>query len=188
MCTWNIPSNIASSFKLLELPIICTGPLFLYIFSWFPIQRATWAVTSPTIHVYLWIESFLSNLWKHPWITLISEATSNLLEIFTRSGTSSKLVHIKTLQSSHHHFYFNRIPRLWNHLPEIDIFFYQHNQKSINCIFGIILLPDLTLTPFAPTIKTHSSVSAAKKTKQDMWHTSYKPTVCITVIHAIKLW
>ena len=38
----------------------------------------------------------------------------------TRSGTSSKLVHVKALQSSHHHFYFNRIVRLWNHLPEIN--------------------------------------------------------------------
>ena len=52
----------------------------------------------------------------------------------TRSGTSSKLVRAKALQSSHHHFYFNRNVRLWNHLPEIDTSFSQHNQKSINCI------------------------------------------------------
>ena len=48
----------------------------------------------------------------------------------TRSGTSSKLVHIKALQSSHHHFYFNRIVRLWNHLPEIDTSLSIHTIKN----------------------------------------------------------
>ena len=37
----------------------------------------------------------------------------------TRSGTCSKLVHAKALQSSLHYFY--KIVRLWNHLPEIDM-------------------------------------------------------------------
>ena len=46
----------------------------------------------------------------------------------TRSGTSSKLVHTKALQSSQHHFYFNKIARLWNHLPDID------TSSSINTI------------------------------------------------------
>ena len=48
----------------------------------------------------------------------------------TRSVTSSKLVHIKALQSSHHHFYFNRIVRLWNHLPEIDTSLSIHTIKN----------------------------------------------------------
>ena len=48
----------------------------------------------------------------------------------TKSGTSSKLVHIKALQSSHHHFYFNRIVRLWNHLPEIDTSLSIHTIKN----------------------------------------------------------
>ena len=48
----------------------------------------------------------------------------------TRSGTSSKLVHVKALQSLHHHFYFNRIVRLWNHLPEIDTSLSIHTIKN----------------------------------------------------------
>jgi len=39
----------------------------------------------------------------------------------TRSGTSSKLVHTKPTSSVHQHFYFNRIVRLWNHIPTIDL-------------------------------------------------------------------
>ena len=47
----------------------------------------------------------------------------------TRSGTSSKLVHVKALHSSHHYFNFDRIVRLWNHLPEIDTFLSIHTNK-----------------------------------------------------------
>jgi len=39
----------------------------------------------------------------------------------TRSGTSSKLVHTKPSSLAHQHFFFNRIVRLWNHLPTIDL-------------------------------------------------------------------
>ena len=39
----------------------------------------------------------------------------------TRSGTSSKLVHTKPVSSAYQHFYFNRIVRLWNHLPTINL-------------------------------------------------------------------
>ena len=39
----------------------------------------------------------------------------------TRSGAYSKLVHRKTASSTHQHFYFNRIVRLWNHMPTVDL-------------------------------------------------------------------
>ena len=39
----------------------------------------------------------------------------------TRSGSHLKLRHPRTLSTSHHHFYFNRIVRLWNHLPVINL-------------------------------------------------------------------
>ena len=51
-------------------------------------------------------------------------------ESSTRSGTSFKLVHVKSLQSSYHHFYFNRIVRLWNYLPVIDITLPTHTIKT----------------------------------------------------------
>ena len=46
----------------------------------------------------------------------ISVNTSN-----TRSGSHLKLCHPRALSTNHHHFYFNRIVRLWNHMPVIDI-------------------------------------------------------------------
>ena len=48
----------------------------------------------------------------------------------TKSGTSSKLAHAKALQSLHCHFYFNRIVRLWKHLPEIDASFFIDTIKN----------------------------------------------------------
>ena len=39
----------------------------------------------------------------------------------TRSGTSNKLIHNFTPTMQAHHFYFNRIVRLWNSLPCIDL-------------------------------------------------------------------
>ena len=38
-----------------------------------------------------------------------------------RSGDHLKLVHPRTTSSLHHHFYFNRIARLWNYLPVINL-------------------------------------------------------------------
>ena len=38
----------------------------------------------------------------------------------TRSGTHNKLVLPLSTSSRHKHFFFNRIPRLWNSLPPID--------------------------------------------------------------------
>ena len=39
----------------------------------------------------------------------------------TRSSTYLKLRHSATSKNSQGHFYFNRIPRLWNSLPPFDI-------------------------------------------------------------------
>ena len=39
----------------------------------------------------------------------------------TRSGSHLKLCHPRTVSATHHHFYFNRIVRLWNHLPVINL-------------------------------------------------------------------
>ena len=39
----------------------------------------------------------------------------------TRTGSSSKLVHLKPATSAHQIFYFTRIVRLWNFLPIIDL-------------------------------------------------------------------
>ena len=39
----------------------------------------------------------------------------------TRSSTNSKLVHKRTRLNNNRHFYYNRLPRLWNALPPIDL-------------------------------------------------------------------
>ena len=39
----------------------------------------------------------------------------------TRSGTHHKLAHPRVTSATQGHFYFNRIVRLYNHLPVIDI-------------------------------------------------------------------
>jgi len=59
------------------------------------------------------------NIYHH-----IQFATSS-----TRFGNSNKLVHPKSSSSTHQHFYFNRIVRLWNHLPIIDTSLSIHQLK-----------------------------------------------------------
>ena len=39
----------------------------------------------------------------------------------TRSSTTNKLHHVHTHNNCFHNFYFNRMPRLWNSLPPIDL-------------------------------------------------------------------
>ncbi len=46
---------------------------------------------------------------------------SNTMGPSTRSSTSFKLNHTFSNSSLHKHFYFNRLPRLWNKLPPMDI-------------------------------------------------------------------
>ena len=55
----------------------------------------------------------------------ISLNTSN-----TRSGSHLKLCHPRAQSTNHHHFYFNRIVRLWNHMPVIDISLPSHVIKQ----------------------------------------------------------
>ena len=65
----------------------------------------------------------------------------------TRSGSHLKLCHPRTVSTTHHHFYFNQIVRLWNHLPVINLSLppYVINKSSQN-IYGTIL--QLTSTNF----------------------------------------
>ena len=39
----------------------------------------------------------------------------------SRSTSTSKLKHQLPYSSAHSHFYFNRLPRLWNYLPQINL-------------------------------------------------------------------
>ena len=39
----------------------------------------------------------------------------------TRSGSASKLVHVRSANNTGRHSYFLRLPRLWNSLPPIDL-------------------------------------------------------------------
>ena len=52
----------------------------------------------------------------------------------TRSSSSNKLKHTFSHTSSSHHFYFNRLPRIWNALPFIDL------NQSLTTIKSTILL------------------------------------------------
>ena len=82
--------------------------------------------------------------------SLISFSSSD-----TRSASSHKMIH--SISSTNHfcHFFFNRIPRLWNALPPIDL------DLSINTIkkqlnsFGSILPTSLT-----PSTPAHSILFA----------------------------
>ena len=47
---------------------------------------------------------------------------------FTRSSTKLKLTHMKSTNNLNRHYYFNRLPCLWNSLPPFDI------NKSISTI------------------------------------------------------
>ena len=62
----------------------------------------------------------------------------------TRSGTHLKLVQPLVLNNRHRHFYiyFNRIARLWNSLPPLDIYTRSYNSivASIKSICGITSL------------------------------------------------
>ena len=45
----------------------------------------------------------------------------------TRSSSCSRLVHSKSSTNQHRHFYFNRLPRLWNSLPVFSL------DQSLSC-------------------------------------------------------
>ena len=46
----------------------------------------------------------------------------------TRSATNNKLVHKHFRLNTNRHFYFNRIPRIWNSLPPINL---SHSTSTI---------------------------------------------------------
>jgi len=48
----------------------------------------------------------------------------------TRSGDHLKLIHPRSTSALHHHFYFNRIARLWNYLPVINLTLPAHITKK----------------------------------------------------------
>ena len=52
----------------------------------------------------------------------------------TRSSTHNKLIHTKSPNISSRHFYFNRLPRLWNSLPPIDL------DSSLNSIKSTLIV------------------------------------------------
>ena len=39
----------------------------------------------------------------------------------TRSSSSGKIIHVRNNNNAGRHFFFNRIPQLWNALPPIDL-------------------------------------------------------------------
>ena len=51
----------------------------------------------------------------------------------TRSSINGKLVHKRSRLNTNRHFYFNRLPRLWNTLPYINLF------HSISTIKSMLL-------------------------------------------------
>ena len=70
----------------------------------------------------------------------------------TRSGSHLKLCHPRALSTNHHYFYFNRIVRLWNHMPVIDISLPSHViKRNLTNIYGIISQLILILTNLVHT-------------------------------------
>ena len=65
----------------------------------------------------------------------------------TRSGINQKLNHPRTSSVTQHHFYFNRIARLYNYLPVIDLSLSTNTIKYrlTNYTYGRILLITSTL-------------------------------------------
>ena len=54
-------------------------------------------------------------------------------KVGTRASTAHKLVHNYSRTTTYHHFYFNRLVRLWNSLPFIDL------SQSLQCIKSKLL-------------------------------------------------
>ena len=65
----------------------------------------------------------------------------------TRSSTYFKLAHNRSRCNLSHHFYFNRLPRLWNSLPPINLDLPITTLKQqLNSTFGPFLHQILTAT------------------------------------------
>ena len=63
---------------------------------------------------------FIKSL-KHPSVHFNIKDFISFSESNTRSSTYNKLIHTKSPTNSSRRFYFNRLPRLWNSLPPIDL-------------------------------------------------------------------
>ena len=85
--------------------------------------KVTLTVTSPTTHVTDELNDFNFSVKSLKETTDHFDIRSHMQ--FAGNPTRS------ALHSSHHHFYFNRIVRLWNHLPKIDT---SLSINTINCI------------------------------------------------------
>jgi len=64
---------------------------------------------------------FLIKSLKYPTDNFDIRDHVTFIRISTRSGTHHKLAHPRVASAIQGHFYFNRIVRLYNHLPAIDI-------------------------------------------------------------------
>ena len=63
---------------------------------------------------------FIKSL-KHPSVHFNIKDFISFSKSNTRSSTYNKLIHTKSPTKSSRHFYFNRLSRLWNSLPPIDL-------------------------------------------------------------------
>ena len=63
---------------------------------------------------------FIKSL-KHPSVHFNIKDFISFSECNTRSSTYNKLIHTNSPTNSSRHFHFNRLPRLWNSLPPIDL-------------------------------------------------------------------
>ena len=68
-------------------------------------------------------------------------------EQFTRSSTSNKMKHVYSSTNKHKNHYFNRLPRIYNAVPAIDLDLLMSTIKfALKSISGIILLVTSTTT------------------------------------------
>ena len=76
--------------------------------------------------------TFFINSLKHPDNHFNIKDFVTFSDSSTRSSSFNKLKHTKSLSNSARHAYFNRLPRLWNSLPPINL------DSSTNCIKSLI--------------------------------------------------
>ena len=56
----------------------------------------------------------------------------------TRSSMRSKMIHVRNNNNTSRHFFFNRIPRLWNALPPMDLLSITTNKRKVYNFYGHI--------------------------------------------------
>ena len=82
---------------------------------------------------------FILKLLKHPSPSFnitdfISFADGNI-----RSSTRGKMIHVRNNNNTSRHFFFNRIPRLWNALPSMDLSLsIATNKRKVHNFYGHI--------------------------------------------------